>query len=383
MRFFRCFGLVAGWLFLFHFIIPGMGYAQSGQSYEVTSSVLNVRSGPGIDAEVIGSLQPGDTVMAFDEKYDWVQTYYEGEEAWVAEYQLTAIENGSNSHDAPMESAQKTEERARVPKVSVDVSDGVNVRSGPSMGDSIIADVTTNDTYTIMETEDHWQQIRLNEKTTGWVPKQVMIGFEDYSETMEKVGASEETNHFSEPARSNDSLEGYTIVLDAGHGGKDPGAIGVDDLNEKTLALETAHRAANQLQEEGAEVILTRREDTFIPLDDRSQVSNVNDADVFISLHYNAFPDPFSQGVTTYYLDEDAKLLAAYIQSSLSDTVSLSNRGIRQEDFAVLEETDAPAVLMELGFITNPHDARIVQTDAFQEKAVQAITNGVTDYLRQ
>jgi N-acetylmuramoyl-L-alanine amidase len=217
------------------------------------------------------------------------------------------------------------------------------------------------------------------------------------------------------------------IVLDPGHGGKDTGAIGHGGLMEKDVVLVIARKLARRLTKElGVEVTLTRGDDSFIALEDRTAIANRENADLFISLHANASPNPQVRGVETYYLnntdDEAAKRLAArenststqsvsdiqfilsdLIQNSkLEDSISLAHHlhtslvshtgqrlgdvkdlGVKQALFFVLVGAKMPSVLAEIFFITNRHDATWLGRDAYQDNIVEGLLQGIKEYYRK
>jgi len=214
------------------------------------------------------------------------------------------------------------------------------------------------------------------------------------------------------------------IVLDPGHGGKDPGAIGVKGILEKDIVLAVAKKLAKKLKGEmGITVVLTRQDDTFIPLEDRTAIANAEDADLFISLHTNASPNPTAKGIETYYLDnttdEAAIRLAArengtsrksitdlqFILSDmtqnakLEDSITLANRlqaslvsfmgkrqgevkdlGVKKAQFFVLVGAKMPSVLVELLFVTNKAEGRALARQAYQDALVEALLEGVKKY---
>lgn len=136
-----------------------------------------------------------------------------------------------------------------------------------------------------------------------------------------------------------------------------------------------------QLEEAGANVIMTRNGDYFVSLDERARISNSYNTDAFISLHYDSFSAVPVSGVTTYYNSDSDAALASSLNSTLSSTVSLPSRGTQQAGYKVLENTNAPSVLIELGYITNPHDLTVVQTGDYQSSVARAITNGLINHL--
>lgn len=214
------------------------------------------------------------------------------------------------------------------------------------------------------------------------------------------------------------------IVLDPGHGGKDPGAIGVDGIAEKDIVLTVAKKLAKKLTKEmGVEVVLTRKNDSFVRLEDRTAIANAQDADLFLSLHMNASTSGDAKGLEIYYLDnstDEASLrLAArengtartsvsdlqFILSDmtqnmkLEDSISLAHRlhgsligsmskkmgavkdlGVKKALFYVLVGARMPSVLVEMFFITNKTEGRAMGRESYQNAIVDALYEGIQQY---
>jgi N-acetylmuramoyl-L-alanine amidase len=215
-----------------------------------------------------------------------------------------------------------------------------------------------------------------------------------------------------------------TIVLDPGHGGKDPGAIAYG-LKEKDIVLKVAKKLAPLIQEKlGCKVILTRTTDVFIPLEERTAIANTHDADLFVSLHINASPSEKAYGIETYFLNlttnPEAMRVAAFenatsthqmsdLQNILSDILKnskinessrlasqvhnsiiaglgkdyshIKNLGVKQAPFYVLIGAEMPAILVEMSFITNKDDARHLQNDHFLNSIANDISSGIQSYV--
>ncbi|MBU5466043.1 N-acetylmuramoyl-L-alanine amidase [Virgibacillus sp. MSJ-26] len=352
-------------MLLFFFTFVTASFAESQQAYEVGTTNLNVRNAPSHDAAVVGHLQPGERVEAFSEQHGWVQTYYDGEVVWVASQYLSPI-NGESSTST----THSNEEKVQV------TASGVNVRSGPGTEHSVVGAATSGDTYQLIETSGNWVKVLLSSGNEGWIAA-------DFTNKSQQQG-SQPVEESTKKSNVNGTLSGYNIVLDPGHGGKDPGSIGFNGVYEKDLINSTTDKVASHLRDAGANVILTRNSDAYISLDDRILISNTYQTDAFVSIHYNAFPVPIVRGTSTYYYagGEDRRL-AQHIQSSLTNLNSVYDRGIRKGDYKVLRENRDLAVLIELGFITNPDELQTMQTSEFQNGAAEAITNGLINYFSQ
>ncbi len=218
-----------------------------------------------------------------------------------------------------------------------------------------------------------------------------------------------------------------TIVVDAGHGGKDPGARGPHGTREKDVVLQIAKRLARILKKQlGCRVIMTRRSDRYLPLTQRTAIANANKADLFISIHANAAPTRRLRGVETYFLnfalDEDAMRVAARenatsrkrigqlrsilndilknskvnessrlarkVQYSLIKTLrarykNIRNLGVKQAPFFVLIGARMPSILVETSFISNPQEERRLRSPAYQDAIARGIARGVIQYIQE
>jgi peptidoglycan-N-acetylglucosamine deacetylase len=174
----------------------------------------------------------------------------------------------------------------------------------------------------------------------------------------------------------------YRIVIDPGHGGKDPGATGVSGAYEKAFNLSLAGRVVDLLEEDPLfDPLLTRSDDQFVELDERAATANDWNADAMISIHGNTYTDPMTSGTETLYRHEDSILLAQTVQQHLVKGIGLRDRGIKEEQLKVLSTPRMPAVLIEVGYLTNAEDERFLLSNEGQELAAQAIVNGLKDYF--
>ena len=215
-------------------------------------------------------------------------------------------------------------------------------------------------------------------------------------------------------------LTAKTIVIDPGHGGKDPGALGSGTLQEKGIVLSISHKLREILTERGYTVFMTRDTNHFIPLKERTEFATQHKADLFLSIHANAAESSRANGIETYYLDvtstdkaaqkiaaqenansgysiqeletllkgliresksEDSKRLARHVQQALVQTTGAVNRGVKHARFVVLIGTKVPAILIETGFVSNPVEGRKLATTAYQYKIATAIAQGVDRFL--
>lgn len=181
-----------------------------------------------------------------------------------------------------------------------------------------------------------------------------------------------------------------TIVIDAGHGGFDPGKTGSQGENEKVINLQIAKKLQMYLEQGGATVYMTRNEDEALgdkkqsDMKERKAIANDSGADMLISIHQNAFPKQSAKGAQVFYHKQSAegKLLAQSIQQALQDCDQENNREAKANtDYYILRTTTVPAAIVECGFLSNPTEEEKLNTEEYQEKIAWAIYVGILNYL--
>lgn len=194
------------------------------------------------------------------------------------------------------------------------------------------------------------------------------------------------------------SVAGKTIVVDPGHGGLDPGCVGDSGVLEKDVNLAVARRLATYLGQAGAAVILTRDGDYDLSdpdhqgsamirkkddLEARMEMIRQYKADLFISIHANSISSPKWWGAQSFYhpQDQEGKRLASLIQEELLKNLGQSYRWVRDEDFYVLRNAGVPAVMVEIGFLSNPREERLLLQPVYQGKVAWCIYAGVVRYF--
>lgn len=172
------------------------------------------------------------------------------------------------------------------------------------------------------------------------------------------------------------------VVIDPGHGGRDPGAVGIGGLQEKQINTAVSNRVQQQLQAAGVTVLMTRSSDVFVDLDARAQYANRAGANLFVSIHANAISmsRPEVNGLETYYFSSGERL-ARSIHSAVLQNVSMRDRGVRQARFYVLRYTTMPSVLVETGFVTGAEDAARFRDPAAVNRIADGIARGILNYL--
>ncbi|UOR12213.1 N-acetylmuramoyl-L-alanine amidase [Halobacillus amylolyticus] len=322
----------------------------------VTTAVINVRTQGSTNTSIITQVGKGKTFDYVSESKGWFQIRLDNNKTgWVAGWLVT---DKKSSTSTP---------KVQSSKITL-LYNGTNIRSGPSSNNKVVGHGHKGDQFDVLGKEGQWYKISYKDMeayVAGWIVK---------------AGSSSTPPQPSN--KKSDSLSGKTIMIDAGHGGFDPGAIGANGSYEKTLTLQTTKKLKNAIEQNGAHVMMTRSNDSYVSLSARTILSNTSKADVFVSIHYNSFPKDISvSGIGTYYYHSNSKSVASNIQSSLAEAVDLRDRGIKHGDFHVLKNNKKPAVLLELGFLSNPTEERIVKSSVFQNKVTQGVVNGLISYF--
>ena len=173
------------------------------------------------------------------------------------------------------------------------------------------------------------------------------------------------------------------IGIDPGHGGRDPGAVAADGLTEKEVNLAVGLKLYQLLEEAGINAVMTRTADEEVSLAERVALLNREKVDLVLSLHVNSCTNPQANYLASFILAPggEAEKAARFIQRELVQATGWPDGGVRQANFYILRETEAPAVLVEMGFLSNPQVAAQLAQNSFQEKLARAIFRGVLFYL--
>ncbi|MDO5388195.1 MAG: N-acetylmuramoyl-L-alanine amidase [Clostridia bacterium] len=183
------------------------------------------------------------------------------------------------------------------------------------------------------------------------------------------------------------------IVIDAGHGGFDPGKVASDGVTEKTINLAIAGKLCGFLEQGGAVIRTTRADDTSLSenkrgdLKSRAEIANTSKADLFVSIHQNSFPKGSVKGAQVFYYkgSEEGKRLASFIQSRLKEVVDIDNERVAKanESYYVLKQIEIPAVIVECGFLSNSTEHDKLMSEEYQEKLAWAVYMGILDYFSE
>ncbi|MEG4802984.1 N-acetylmuramoyl-L-alanine amidase [Microcoleus sp. ARI1-B5] len=174
------------------------------------------------------------------------------------------------------------------------------------------------------------------------------------------------------------------IAIDPGHGGRDPGAVGIGGIQEKEIVLDISYQVARLLEQQGVQAVMTRTDDSEIDLEPRVSLAERVNATLFVSIHANAInmSRPDISGIETYYFD-NGEGLARVIHASILDGTGATDRRVRQARFYVLRKSSMPSVLVEVGFVTGAEDAAKLSDPAYRSQMAASIARGILVYLQQ
>jgi N-acetylmuramoyl-L-alanine amidase len=323
---------------------------------KVTASSLSVRDGSSLNSKIIGSVSKGQEFAILDEVNNWIKIEYKsGKTGWAAGWYFN-------------KDKEKSSKIAKDSKVTI-LHNGTNIRKDPTVQSTVLQRVNEGESFHIISVENDWYEIKLSNGSNGYIAGWLV------------------TTNGTGPGIDKQGSEGYlkykTIVIDPGHGGVDNGATGSSGTLEKELTLRTAQLLSDKLKAAGANVFLTRSNDSYLPLPSRVRLASIHQADAFLSLHYDSNLDRSVRGMTGYYYHSYQKKLAEYVYNSTNSQTKLKSRGVRSGDYHVVRENQRQAVLMELGYLSNSAEEMTLTSGQFQENAATGIYNGLARYFKE
>ena len=365
-------GWVASWL------VDSNDILHDDQQFAiVTADAVNIRQFSTTDSNIIGAVYKDSELQILYQEGDWYQVLYMGQVAWIHGDYVDIITTPSA---AQADSVQDIPTDSTV--VVIGNAQSTNIRSLASMDGEVIHTAGPGERFQYIESVGSWFHIRINENLTGYVADSVAT-LSTVETQAESVASQDLTG--SQYARSISNISEATIVIDAGHGGRDSGAVSADNsIFEKDITLSTAILLRNRLQDAGANVILSRSSDEFVSLDDRVITGHNYQADLFISLHYDAIEVANSMsGTTTYYYSESNLELANTVNRYLAQLGPLKNNGVRHGNYYILRANKQPSILLELGYMNSDIDIQHIDTLAYQSTIVEAVYQALREYYGQ
>ncbi|MET3575398.1 N-acetylmuramoyl-L-alanine amidase [Bhargavaea ullalensis] len=324
---------------------------------DASDPVLNVRSQPSISGIVIGQLKNGDVIDVYGAKAGWNLVIYNGLPGYIQSAYTEKVEAPPAPPKPPVAPAGNV-----VGKVTVN---SLNVRQGPSDSSASLGTLGKGAQVSVKKIDGWWAQIDYNGRT-AYVHK-----------TFLKLKNT-----------TGSILQNRIFVVDAGHGGSDPGTS-KNNVTEKAITLKVSKKVEQKLKAAGATVYMTRTGDTYPSLKDRVNYANQKLAETFVSIHVNSAGATSAKGSEVFFNTSknmnasESSFLAYDVQQRLVKDVGMLNRGSKDSEFYVVKNNNMPAILVELGFITNPQDFAKLTSDAYLEKYAQAIYNGIVDYYNR
>jgi N-acetylmuramoyl-L-alanine amidase len=341
-------------------------------SFRIAVDALNVRAEPSLNAKVQGSVKKGEIFAVQGMEGNWVKlALSENKTGWVYAFYGELSDQPAPQQAQAGAEAEAEETPAGTETVTV-LTDGTNLRAQASTSAQVVSRADAGTRLNVSAKQGEWYVVTLENNEQAFIADWVVS-----TENDPEAEAAEQP----EVTRQAGTLNGLTIVLDPGHGGNDGGTVGVRSTKEKDLTLKTAEILSHHLRSAGAEVVMTRQSDVYVDLRKRVAESHRVAADAFVSIHYDATDDSSVSGFTSYYQHSYQQQLAEHINGGLAGKISLNDRGARPGNYLILRDNRQAAVLVELGFLSNFNEERIVSSDQFREQAALGLYNGLISYF--
>lgn len=313
----------------------------------LVDDTVNIRNKPTIQGSVIYQGNRYDSFEYYGELNGWIKIKLpSGDFGYVAGW-LTSYNN--NFYIDGIKKYKKT-------------SDNLRLRVGPSLEDKIITVIKENTRVRVLETIGDWDKVITSSGQIGYSFNKYLFEYKP--------------------------LMGKTILLNPGHGGRDPGASGYNKL-EKDINLEVSLSLEKLLITLGANVIMTRTSDTYMSRNDRANMSNKLSPDIMFSIHHNALNNNDYFGTSTYYDTKNnasgnlSKILARSIYNNVVQINNIYKDGVYDRNFEVLRKTNIPAALIEIGFMSNKWESQNMHLESFQNEVINKIALGIVDYFNK
>lgn len=344
---------------------------------------LNVRTHPAVTGDVVGRLKDGDIVEVIGQTGEWLLILNDGKNGYIhSKYTIdigTEKPSDTEGTTGEPEEPEVTDPEITDPEVTEPeeewdtpsntsgligkvTANSLNIRKTPSTSAAVVGKLTAGEKVEVVSLDGYWAKIN-TKSGTGYIHK-------NYLKLLNKTG---------------NPLNGRIIVIDAGHGGKDPGTS-KSKLNEKDIVLKVTKLVESKLKNAGAKVLLTRSNDTYLSLEQRTDYAKKHYAETFVSIHVNSASSTSAKGSEVYYDSStnpnatESRLLANKIQANLIKQANMADRGVRDQRFYVIRNNNVAAVLIELGFITNADDFSKLSSDKYVELYAEAIYQGLVQY---
>lgn len=397
----------SGWIEKYFVTVPAEKYVANNTEYKI-----NIRTSPTTLSKTVGQLNPGDKAKYIDTYHSWHIIEYKNKEYYVASW-LTDVEY-EDSQEIYL------------------LHDAINIRDNATLNSNVIAQGNRYESYEVLEEKNGWLKIMLPDGQIGYVAgwltsynqnyySEGKLGYKKTADDLNiRTGPSTEdkkvdvlnkgsvvkvvnTENGWDKVVSSDGkvgwcssdylkevypLSGKSILLDPGHGGKDPGSISFSGKYEKYVNLEIAFKIKDILESMGAKVYMTRTGDYYITNKERGRMADKLQTDILLSIHHNSLNNSDYFGLSTYYNTINYKSprygydLAEAIYLNAITVNGVYKDGILDRNYEVLRETNTPAALIEIGFMSNPQEELNIHNESFQNIMAAKIADGIVDYFK-
>ncbi|MBZ6526204.1 N-acetylmuramoyl-L-alanine amidase [Aerococcaceae bacterium DSM 111021] len=334
------------------------------------------------DSEQLADVDAGTYLIVNFESNGWLQVVFENQYGYIPTSSVELIhqddipETVAEQETSPdtLPDEMTPEELEAADRLVIVRQENQAFLSAPDLYSDIIYTPSSNQRFELIDTingsdETEFYLVEDESGIRGYIESRVSaLG----SDSLEHVGTT-----------NPGSLAEATIMIDAGHGGEDSGAISLDNITyEKDVTLRTAELLQAKLEALGTTVVQTRSDDSFVDLEERTDLSNEANVDAFLSLHYDSSPVPDWHGTTTYYFHQDDFDLADSINQQLSQ-FELPNNNVMFGNYHVLRENNQPSLLLELGYMSNSIDIDYIRSQEYLESITDLIIIGLYNYYNQ
>lgn len=336
--------------------------SSSGFTGMITVNSLNVRSEASLNGNIIGKVNKGEKYPILTERNNWFEIKLSGgKSGWIAGWFVQ--KTVADKQNKPSSSSQGADGTVTI------LHNGTNIRSSGDVQSEVVKRANSGETFSVTGKKGDWYEIKLADGSTAYV-----AGWIVSIRTSNGAEASPSRN-------TSGGIRNKVITIDPGHGGRDSGTVGTRGTLEKLLTMKTAQLLADKLKSAGAEVVLTRKNDEYVSLPSRVSLSHYYGSDAFISIHFDSIYDSSATGHTTYYNKSYQKDLAYGVHESLASRLPSRDRGVRVGDYHVIRENKQAAILLELGFLSNPTEEANMTSHYYQDLAATAVYHGLNDYF--
>jgi len=327
-----------------------------------TKNVVNLYVKPTSSAKVISTIKVNVKLPVYKTVGGYYLTQVNGMPGYVVANSTTDTVEEEKPNPDPDPSTPPVTSGDVLGRVTVA---NLNVRSQNNSTSAVLFKLNKGEYVQVNNISGYWAEISYNGQT-GYVHK-------SYLKLL---------NQSAKP------LQNRVIILDPGHGGKDPGTVKGSD-SEKTITLKVSTQVKQLLENAGAKVYMTRTGDTYPSLQDRVDFTQANYGEIFVSVHVNSAANTSAQGTETYYAISTGDMyqedidLATFVNNQIVNNLDMKNRGVKQEQYYVIRNMVIPSILVELGFLTNTEDNSKMTNDQYVKLFAESIYNGILQYYKK